>query len=377
MRGFFRQFLAELKVAMQDKGVLMLWLLAPLAYAFFYPWPYSREVVQQVPVAVVDADQSSLSRQIIRYTSASPQLEIHVLPSESAAQHALWRGEIAGYALIPKDLKRDVSRGRPAAIAILGNGSYIMLNKTVLTGFASAVGTVSAGIEIRKLQAAGISARQANIIREPVTLAAAPLFNRNEGYGSSLVPAVAVLILQQTLLMATAMFSATLRERHALNANAGQWLARICALALPSALVGLFFFGWLFWLQGYAHGGNLIGSLLLLPPFTLAIAAYGCLVGLLLGERERVLYLLLASSLPLFFLSGYAWPANALPEPLQYLRWLSPSTPAIHGSVLLNQMGANARDVIDYLATLALQAITAFVLLCLAAKKQAVNPKNT
>ena len=77
--------------------------------------------------------------------------------------------------------------------------------QAVQYGFAEAVGTVSAGVEIRKLQASGQSAPQARASRAPVQLQMVALFNPTEGYGSFVVPAVALLILQQTLLMGAAM----------------------------------------------------------------------------------------------------------------------------------------------------------------------------
>ena len=57
-------------------------------------------------------------------------------------------------------------------------------------------------------------------------------------------------------------------------------------------------------------------------------------------------------ALPLFFLSGHPWPVSALPELLQVLRWLSPSTPAIEASIRLNQMGASLHDVAPQLLAL-------------------------
>ena len=105
------------------------------------------------------------------------------------AQQALWRGEIEGYALLPQDLKRNVLRGTPAVVSIEGNGAYALLNKAVLYGFSEAVGTVSAGVEIRKLQAGGQSAVQAARSRSPLNTQLVALFNPTEGYGSYVVPA--------------------------------------------------------------------------------------------------------------------------------------------------------------------------------------------
>lgn len=334
-------WLQALATIARDKGVLLLLVAAPVLYGFFYPWFYADEVLTRVPVAVVDMDGSSLSRQITRFAEADPRIEVRlVTASEREAQEALWRGEVEGYALIPANLKRSVVRGEEALVRVEGNGAYALLNKAVQYGFAEAVGTVSAGVEMRKLQAEGQSAQQAAASRNPVQLQMVALFNPTEGYGSFVVPAVALLILQQTLLMGAAMLAGTWVEVGRHRARARTWLGRLLALSTLGWASGLFYFGWIFLLHDYPRGGNPLGALALLACYVPAIAALGALVGLWVGNRERALQVLLFTTLPIAFVAGFSWPVEALPEPLQWARWLLPSTSGVQASLRLNQLGA-------------------------------------
>ncbi|MGQ0710379.1 MAG: ABC transporter permease [Rhodoferax sp.] len=349
------QTLAALR---RDAGAVLLLVAAPVLYAFFYPWPYSAQAVTQVPVAVVDLDQSSLSRQITRFASAHPRLRVLWVGTDvQQAQQALWRGEIEGFAVLPVDLKRQVVRNQPAVVTVQGDGAYALLNKAVLTGFAEAVGTVSAGVELRRLRAAGMGAAQADAARNPVATALVPLFNPTEGYGSYVVPAVALLIVQQTLLMGVALLVGTWVEQGRQAACAAQWLGRLAALAAVGWLAGLFYTGWVFWWQDYPRGGNPLASSLLLALYALAVAAWGAALGLWFADRERALQVLLLTALPMAFLSGFSWPVEALPAPLQVLRWCIPSTAAIQASLLLNQMGASASAVLPHALALGLSAV--------------------
>ena len=123
-------WLAALATVARDKGVLLLLIGAPVLYGFFYPWFYADEVLTRVPVAVVDMDRTSLSRQITRFADADPRIEVRLVTgSEHEAQQALWRGEIEGYAVIPPHLKRNVVRGENAVVSIEANGAYALLNK--------------------------------------------------------------------------------------------------------------------------------------------------------------------------------------------------------------------------------------------------------
>ena len=338
----------------RDPGVLLILLLAPVIYGFFYPWPYGTEAVTRVPVAVVDQDGSNLSRQITRFAQASPRIDVRLVTGdEQAARQALWRGEIEGYALLPRDLKRDVVRGAAVGVTIEGNGAYALLNKSVLYGFSEAVGTVSAGVEIRRLQAAGQRAPQARASRSPLNTQLVPLFNPTEGYGSYVVPAVALLILHQTLLMGCAMLAGTWAEADRLRARPAAWLGRLVALSGFGLMTGLFFFGWIFVLQDYPRGGNPPAAVLLLIFYVPTVCALGLLLGCWFRDRERALQVILFSSLPLAFLSGFSWPSEALPMPLQWLGGWLPSTAGIQASLRLNQMGAPLADVLPWLGKLA------------------------
>lgn len=344
-QSFWANFIQTLKDVFTDKGVLLMLIIAPIIYGFFYPWPYSSEVVNHVPVGIVDYDNSDLSRTIVRYSSASPQLNTKRFLNEQAAKEAIWSDQIAGYMIIPSGLEQKVLSGKAASVSVLGNGGYFLLNKNVQMGFLQAVSTVSAGVEVKKNVAQGVYAPTAAQNTQAVPLQIMPLYNQTEGYGAYVVPAVSIIILQQTLLIATAMLISTWYEQRRHSTSIRGWLGRIAAMSVLSFAVGCFYYGWTFELHHYPRGQNMLGSLLFLMIFCPTVATLGCVFGLWFRLRERSMQILIFSSLPMFFMSGYPWPANQLPEALQVLRWLVPTTPAINTSVQLNQMGASLSQV--------------------------------
>ncbi|MGP5406226.1 ABC transporter permease [Psychrobacter celer] len=344
-QGFFASFFQTLTDVFTDKGIVLMLIIAPIIYGFFYPWPYSSEVVNHVPVGIVDEDNSDLSRTIVRYASASPQLDTRRFLDEQSAKEAIWADEIAGYMVIPSGLEQNVLSGKAASVSVLGNGGYFLLNKNVQMGFLKAVSTVSAGVKIKKSVAQGAYAPTAAQNAQAVPLQIVPLYNQTEGYGAYVVPAVSIIILQQTLLMATAMLIGTWYEQRRHQTSISGWLGRITALSTLSFLIGCFYYGWAFELHHYPRGQNMLGSLLFLLLFCPAVATLGCLLGLWFRQRERSMQILIFSSLPMFFVSGYPWPADQLPTFLQIVRWFIPTTPAINTSVQLNQMGASISQV--------------------------------
>ncbi|OYO27642.1 ABC transporter permease [Janthinobacterium sp. PC23-8] len=342
-------FFATWRAMLTDKGALTLLFVGGVLYSFFYPLPYAREIVQRVPVAVVDQDRSSLSRQMTRFAMAHPALRVvAVTPELPAAQDMLWRGQVMGVLIIPEGLQTDVLAGRAAQAQVAGNGLYLMLNKVALSGLAEVVGTVSAGIELKRLAAATPSSYQGAEQRAPITFDAVPLFNVKEGYGAYVVPGVATLIVQQTLLIGMTMLFGTWYQRKTFpleRRTAGGYAGMLLAFASVALLNCCYFFGFVFWFQDYPRGGNAGGLALLLVLFSLTVAAFGLLLAMLFRTRERGTQLMIATSMPILFLAGLTWPVSSMPVALQALRWLLPSTAGIQGFVALNQMGASVYDI--------------------------------
>ncbi len=368
--AFLEGLFGTIATIFTDKGVLLMLVIAPLLYGFFYPWPYQGEVVQEVPVGVIDYDRSELSNTIIRYSHASPDIKVQQYRDEKEAQKALYHSDIAGYLIIPKDLERDVFANKPAYVSVLGNNSYFLLNKQVQMGFTKAIGTVSGGIEVKRDVARGAYMDTAKNSTQAVPLRIDPMYNRSEGYGAYVVPAVSILILQQTLLMGTALLVGTWHENKKQNATATGWLGRILALSIVSFIMGCFYYGWVFSNQNYPRGHNMPGTLLFYALFAPTVSTLGCLLGMWFKERERSLQILIFSSLPMFFFSGYPWPLSQLPEAIQYIRWLFPTSSGMHASVQLNQMGASLSHVSGYLVNLVIYWVVAFILLLWVQKRQ-------
>jgi ABC-2 type transport system permease protein len=136
-----------------------------------------------------------------------------------------------------------------------------------------------------------------------------------------------------------------LRRRARLRASAsaivGQGLAH-WTFYVPSMLL---YFVVMPRVYGFSTLGSVWALAALSIPFILATSFLGQALGQLFRHRETAVLLVLASSLPQFFLVGVSWPAEALPSFLHQARDLLPSVNAIDGFVRINQMGASLAEV--------------------------------
>ncbi len=354
MKSFLIAIKKTLGHFFNDGGILLVVLLAPVMYGFYYPLPYKDQLVRHIPVAIVDHAQDSLSRKMIRMVSATPNIVIDVVPNEKEAKDKLLKNEVIAFMVIPSNLYKNSLKAESNTINIIGNGGYILPAKTALKSISDVVLSLSKEIEIKQLMPFVKNKQQVTAIQDPVPLQIQTLYNQNEGYGSYVVPAVAWLILQQTLLIGCAMLVGTWWEKKNAYASKTVWLGRITAMTLVHYVICFGYTAIMFKSWGYASGLNMQGNLLLISLFSPSVVILGYILGLLIKDRERSMQLLIFSSLPMYFIVGFSWPVELLPTILQYLRWVFPSTSAILAGVSFNQIGGSILDNWYYLATLAI-----------------------
>jgi len=358
-------FLWTLRAVMLDKGPMAPAVFGVIVYCFFYPLPYLPEVVAGVPVVVADYDASPMSRKIERDLDATQGVRVAGVTRnvEEAIPH-LVSGEIGGIVAIPRNFYRDVMRGTPTGVAVMGNGGYIVVDGTVLETtvgvVAEAAAPALAGRLVREKAPPALILRLAH---EGPALVKQPLFNTVQGYDSYVVSASMGLVVHQLLVIAICMVVGTWVE-------GGRWALATEGRLPPRAFVGmlagfwllvfaavLFWIGFAFWLHDLPRAGNLSGAVVFGALYALAVAAVGIALGCWMGERERAFQIIIQISFAMLFLSGFAFPAESIARPLVWFSHLLPSTPGIRGFIALNQMGASWAEIRPQLTNLLLLVV--------------------
>ena len=344
----------EIKQVFRDEGVLIFCIIVPLAYPLLYSWIYNNEVVHEVPVVVVDQSHSQQSRQLIRMLDASP--DIHVLSYAADlddAQSLVSRQVVKGIYLIPEDFATRLNRMEQGVIGVYCDMALMLTYKAI---YQTAVAvTQKMGAEIQTKLSGNFTAREDLFTPQPLAFEDVPIFNPQGGYGSSILPAVLMLILQQTLVLGIGLAAGTARESNRygdlvpINRCYGG-IGRIVSgkascYIMIYAVMGAFLtivVPRLFHFIQLAHWQDL---LLMMIPYVLACVFFGMTVSCLVRYRENVMLLVVFISLPLLFLTGVSWPQSAIPGYWQGISWLFPSTFGVRAYVRMNTMGGTLADV--------------------------------
>lgn len=350
MKSFASIWKEEFLLIFKDRATLAVMVFAVLFYSVFYPMPYGHEVITKVPVAVVDLDHTPLSRELIRMIDATEQVNVTSMPrTQSEAQRLFMERTVYGVVVIPQNFERKVWRQDQATVSLYADAGYFLLNRQVSTGVRSAAGTLSAGVEIKRLQATGKSPAEATVTRNPLQVVSTALGNPAGGYLAYVVPAVFTLILQQTLVIGIIMISGAPARRHA-SVSGGSGV--VCTVfAKSAAYLPIYLVHATYYLfvapsfYGFRHQGDPAVVLLFVLPFFLSVIFLGLGLAGLSRDREAPMLAVVFGSLPLLFLSGFSWPQEAFPAWLRAVSWLIPTTPAIDGLLRINQLGAGLRHV--------------------------------
>jgi ABC-2 type transport system permease protein len=350
----------EIRRVLGDRGVMGLMVMAPFLYGALYPQPYVGQLLRHLPIAVVDHDRTEVSRRLIMTLDADASLEVAVRADTLAeAQAALFDRRIFGILEIPDGTTRDLLKGDPARLPAYVDSAYFLVYSRTLQGVAESAATLTSTLATNDARPDGIG-KSMLAASSPVAILPVPLFNPTGGYASYVVPAAFILILQQTLLIGSAMLAGVAFETGGSMAQAARGTARAVLaqgfahllIYLPATLLYLVILPHVY---GFTMVGRLPDLFLFAATFLLATSFMGQAVGAWVRHRETAVVLFIATTLPQFFLVGASWPVEAIPPALRFVGQIFPSEHGIDGLVRINQMGASLADVArDWLGVLAL-----------------------
>ena len=377
--GLFHICREELKSTVKDQGVLIFFLLVPIAYPLVYAFIYTNEVVYEVPAAVVDADKSSQSREFLRRIDATADVHIvsYCADMEEAKQ-LMKSGQVYGLIYIPESFSRDIARGIQTQVSLYCDMSGMLYYKALLVAATDV--SLEMGKEIQVQRLGNTTQRQDEISATPIAYQEVPLFNTQKGFASFLIPAVLILIIQQTLLLGVGLSAGTAREnnrfRHlvpisrqyqgTLRIVLGKSVAYMMVYAVMAAYI-LCAVPYLFSLVQLASPGTLLAFTV---PYLLACIFFAMTCSIFIHHRESCMMIYVFTSVPLLFISGISWPGAAVPKFWEVFSWIFPSTFGIRGYVGINTMGASLQEILPEYRALWLQAGIYFITACIVYRRQ-------
>ncbi len=379
--SFWNTISTEWKAIKYDKAVISTFFMVAFVILIVYTFIYSNEVVHEVPVAVVNQDNSKGSRDYISMLDASDG--ITTIASYSDLQEAktdYFAKKVMGIVIIPKDFGKDVRRGRQTTITTFADASNMIFYKKVLVDVSVTTGYFNAGIVIKKDMAKGNSISVAQQNYSPIQTISNSLFNTSSGYATYIIPLLTALIIQLVLLMGIGIINGSRTEDKKMIVNFPSLVKKggtIPVLLGKAILYSLIFavilpiqIGIVYTIFSIPIRSTLFSIYLFSVPYLFSVVFLGIAISSLFKRREDSIVFLVLISVPSLMLSGLSFPTEGFSTFYQQLAKLLPSTPGMNGFVKLSQMNASLNEVLTEWNHLWLLTIAYFITAIIALKRR-------
>ncbi|MDD4433744.1 MAG: ABC transporter permease, partial [Parabacteroides sp.] len=204
---------SELKNVFADTGVMIFFFLVPFIYPLLYAFIYNNELVREAKMVVVDQSNSSLSRKYVRMIDATADVKVvGACADMEEAKRMLDTKQAYGILLVPSDFSKDLHAGRQTTVSLYSDMSSLLFYKAFLLSATEA--SFELGKEVRMHNNPVSTEKLEQITVNPIPYESVTLFNTQNGFASFLVPAILILVIQQTLVLGIGMLGGTAREKN-------------------------------------------------------------------------------------------------------------------------------------------------------------------
>lgn len=323
----------ELKILRKNPLYFFCMVVFPLLTLLFFTSLLDEGLPQEMPVGVVDLDNSSTSRALIRRLDGfqSSHVVAHY-PSVAAARHAMQENDIYGFLYIPKGTTDQLlSARRPKVSYYYSNvsiaaGSMVMKDlKTVATLGSAAVGQAT-------LRAKGLTDEQIQTFLQPIRIdlhqVANPWSNYNMYLSTVFVPGVMMLFMFLISAYSLGMELKRERSKELMAKAENNIVVAILGKYLPQALVFLilifFYEFYIYHVLHFTHAGGWWTIILLSVLEVFASIGFGIFIFGLMPSLRMSMSICSLWGVLSFSLAGSAFPVMGMDAPIQALTWLFP-----------------------------------------------------
>lgn len=181
-------------------------LVIPPVIFFFYGLIYQKQFAKELPMAVWDEDQSSVSRTLTDMMEQNENIHFtHTAFSNAEIEELMKEGKIFGAVHFPKNMESDAKKNHQSNITLYTNGAYLVPAKMIYKGAAEIIIKGGLAVVLEKAEKQVMPAQTANALVQPIKLNSTILYNPDFNYKMYLTPGLITVGLQMALIVAAVL----------------------------------------------------------------------------------------------------------------------------------------------------------------------------
>ena len=323
----------EMKILMKNPIYLCCMVIFPVLTMFFFTSLLDEGVPQEMPVGVVDLDNSATSRALVRRLDGfqTSRVVAHYT-SVAEARHAMQENEIYGFLYIPKGTSEKLLASRRPKVSYYYSNVSIAAGSLVMKDLKTITTLGSAGVGQAVMRARGFTPKQIQTLLQPIRIdlhqVANPWSNYNMYLSTVFVPGVMMLFMFLITAYSLGMELKFNRGKEWLSKADGNIVVALLGKYLPQAVVflGLIFFYefYIYNVLHFAHQGSLWTIILLALLQVFGSIGFGVFIFGLMPSLRMSMSICSLWGVLSFSLAGSAFPVMGMDSPIQALTWLFP-----------------------------------------------------
>lgn len=358
----------ELLTIIKDPAILLVFVIANIIYPIIYSIAYEPNQIKNVSIALIDNDNTAVSRQLSRMIDATEGIQVTYKPTSlDKAKDLFYTSKVHGIVSFPENFEKDILSGKQTTISLYADASYFLIYRQVYSSTVYAYRQYAAGIQVKKGLMHGKNLAMAISAINPVNFKTVELYNPNASYGAFVMPPLILIILQQTLLIGIGILGGTRKEIHRYNfmLPADKHSKRVMPFILGKAfayftvfmIIGTFTLVWVHHWYVYPNKASYLEVLSLYVPYITANVFLGMTISVFFKRRENALLFMVFLSVPVLFLSGATWPVEAIPPFLHKMSYIFPSAFMVPAYLRVRSMGAELHHVSTEIYAMLIQCV--------------------
>ena len=333
LRQIYEIMLRELLILRQNHIYRFCMVLFPILVIFFFTSLMDDGQPLNLPVGIVDLDNTSTSRSLSRKLDGFQMSKVVArYPSVVEARRAIQRNEIYGFLYIPKGTTDKLLASRQPKISYYYTYTSIAAGSMLMKDLKTVSTLGSAGLGQATMRAKGLTDAQIQTLLQPIKIdlhqIANPWTNYNAYLSTMMVPGIIMLFifLISAYSIGTELKFATGKKWMEMADN--NITVALLGKFLPQTIIWLaivYGYEWyVFYHLGFPHFGSpwmlvLLGLMQVLASQGFGIFAFGLMPSLRMSMSVCSLWAVLSISM-----AGSAFPIMGMDAPLQSLSWLFP-----------------------------------------------------
>ncbi|QCD36793.1 ABC transporter permease [Muribaculum gordoncarteri] len=300
---------------------IIVMVLVPIGMSFFFLDLMNKGLPLQSPTAVVDLDNTPLSRRVVRNLDTSELVDIQYRPSSYGdAMKLLKEGTVYGFFMVPRNFQADAEGGRPTTITYYCNMAYFIPGTLSFKGFKTTAVSTSGAIAMTTLVSAGVDGELVNNLLQPVVTQEHPIGNPWLNYSIYLSNSFLPCLLQLIIFQITA-FSILQEIKLGTSIkwvnDAGQSIViALFGKLMPQFIiftsVGLAMQSLIYFYWGFPLNGNVWSMIWAMVLLVIASQAFALMITSLIPNLRFALSILSLVGILSFSIAAFSFPVESM-----------------------------------------------------------------